>query len=269
MTPPVLSKGASLYELALCAGIGGLSLGLQRAGIHTACYVERDEYRIATLIARMRDGHLDNAPIWDDVTTFDGSAFRGRIHLVSAGFPCQPFSLSGKMRGTEDERYIWPDIFRVICEVQPRYILLENVPSLLMAKRGQPAPISNILGDLAACGYDAEWCVLSASAFGAPHERKRIFLVAYPGQERRTGLFLHHLPRCSGMYPFWQTSKTVVLLPDCLQQLEEMLSEPSVCGDDDGLPHRVERLAAVGDAIVPQVAEYIGHCLIHAAREEE
>jgi DNA (cytosine-5)-methyltransferase 1 len=267
--PPRFAERSNMYELALCAGIGGLSLGLQRAGIRTACYVECDEYRIATLIARMRDGNLDNASIWDDVTTFDGKPWRGRIHLISAGFPCQPFSLAGKMRGTEDERYIWPDIFRIICEVRPPYILLENVPSLLMAKRGRGAPLSNILGDLATHGYDAEWYVLSAATFGAPHLRERIFLVAYTGHVRWTSFLLHDLPGSGCMYPLWETSKTMVLLPDRLQQLEEVLSEPSVFGDDDGTAHRVERLAAIGEAVVPQVAEYIGRCLIHAYAREE
>ena len=141
-----------LHELALCAGLGGLSLGLQRAGIRTVCYVERDAYRIAVLTARMRDGALDRAPIWDDVTTFDGRPWRGRVGLLTAGFPCQPFSLAGRRRGSADTRNLWPDIFRIICEVRPPYLLVENVPGLLMAKPGRIAPLSTILGDLAGGG---------------------------------------------------------------------------------------------------------------------
>src|SRR5216110_1312015 len=111
-------------------------------------------------------------------------------------------------------------------------------------------------------GYDAQWFVLPASAFGAPHERQRVFLIAYPHQKRRDRLFLHDLPGGCSMYPFWQTSEAMVLLPDRLQQLEEGLGEPSVCRDDDGTAYRVERLAAVGEAVVPIVAESIGHCLV-------
>src|SRR5581483_3896314 len=110
-----------MYELALCAGIGGISLGLQRTGrIRTVCYVEKDDYRSQVLIQRMRDGWLDDAPIWDDVTTFNGEPWCGRVDIISAGFPCQPFSTAGKQLAEQDKRHLWPDICRIIRQVRPR-----------------------------------------------------------------------------------------------------------------------------------------------------
>lgn len=256
-----------LTNLSLCSGIGGMDIGLQRAGFRTSCYVEHDEYRIKVLISRMQEGSLDEAPLWDDVISFDGKPWHGRIHLLSAGFPCQPFSVSGSMLGADDERYLWPHVYRLICDIRPPYVLLENVPGLLMAKRGQSAPLSTLLSDLASIGYDAQWDVLSAAAFGAPHLRRRIFVVAYPHEERWDRVFQDNLQGCVGLHLHWQTSGSMVLLPDRLRQLEQGLSEPSVRGDDDGTPYRVERLEAIGDAVVPQVAEYVGRCILQHAQK--
>lgn len=105
-----------LHELALCAGYGGFSLGLRLAGIdhRTVCYVERDAHAAATLVARMGEASLDQAPVWDDLESFDGSAWRGRVDLVTGGFPCPPFSAAGRRTGADDERWLWPDIARII-----------------------------------------------------------------------------------------------------------------------------------------------------------
>ncbi len=118
--------------LALCAGVGGLELGLALAnpGYRSVGYVERESYATAILVARMGEQALDPAPVWDDLTTFDGRPWRGKVDLISAGFPCQPFSAAGKQKGTDDERWLWPDIARIIREVQPGYVFLENVPGL-------------------------------------------------------------------------------------------------------------------------------------------
>lgn len=173
---------AELNGLAICAGVGGLELGLTFAlGDRYRCvgYVERDAYAAATLVARMADASLDSAPIWDDIATFDGRPWRGIVDCLSAGFPCQPFSAAGKRRGLDDKRWLWPDIARVIREVQPRWVFLENVPGLI--RRGLAA----VLWDLADCGFAAEWDVFSAAEVGAPHLRKRLFLLAHAGCQRR------------------------------------------------------------------------------------
>jgi DNA (cytosine-5)-methyltransferase 1 len=258
-----MSKEAKLHELALCAGIAGLSRGLQDAGIRTACYVERDDYRIQVLISRIRDGWLDDAPIWDDVTTFDGQPWRGRVDIISAGFPCQPFSTAGKKRREQDERYIWPDICRIIRQIGPRFVLLENVSGLLMGDRRKPASISNILGDLVACGYDAEWQSIQASSFGAPHERERVFVVAYPHKSRWTPILRTLSEICIEAYAGW-TPNHLDTPGGYIQAMEERICQPSVCRSNDGTAYRVERLEAVGEAVVRQVAAAIGKCIVEA-----
>ena len=162
----------ALRSIELCAGYGGFTLGLRDYGIRTVAYVERDSYAAATLVARMAEQRLDQAPIWDDLCTFDGTAWRGRVDLITAGFPCQPFSTAGNQRGVDDERWIWPNIARIIADVRPRYVFLENVTGLIRAG------LAHVLTDLAALGFDAEWGVLSAAAVGAPHRRQRVWILA-------------------------------------------------------------------------------------------
>ena len=164
-----------LRALHLCSGYGGFELALRLAGVpaRTVAHVERDAFAAATLVARMEEAHLDRAPVWSDLTTFDGAAWRGRVDLVTAGFPCQPFSAAGQQRGTDDDRWLWPAIGRLIGDVGPRLVFLENVPGLVRA--GLP----HILADLADLGFDAEWGLYSAAEAGAPHRRERFWLLAH------------------------------------------------------------------------------------------
>jgi DNA (cytosine-5)-methyltransferase 1 len=162
----------ALRSIELCAGYGGFTLGLRDHDVSTVAYVERDSYAAAVLVARMEEERLDHAPIWDDLCTFDGSAWRGRVDIVTAGFPCQPFSTAGLQRGLDDERWIWPDIARIVADVQPRFVFLENVTGLIRAGLG------HVLTDLARLGFNAEWGVLSAAAVGAPHRRQRVWILA-------------------------------------------------------------------------------------------
>ena len=156
--------------LELCAGYGGFSLAL--SGIaQTVCYVERDAYAAATIASRITERRLPDAPIWDDVDTFDGTAWKGLIDIVVGGIPCQPFSAAGKRLGTDDDRWLWPDIARIIRDVEPRYVFLENVPGVVRAG------LAHVLGDLAQLGFDAEWGLYAASDVGAPHRRQRFWLV--------------------------------------------------------------------------------------------
>lgn len=164
-----------LHALHLCSGYGGFELGLKLAGVNTrtVAHVERDSYAAATLVARMDDKTLDRAPIWSDLTTFDTEPWAGRVDIVTAGFPCQPFSVAGAKRGVDDERWLWPDIARIAAGVGPGFVFLENVPGLV--RHGLPC----ILADLAALGFHAEWGMHSASEVGAPHKRDRFWLLAY------------------------------------------------------------------------------------------
>lgn len=163
--------------MALCAGIGGLELGLDIAlpEYRCVCYVEREAYPAAILVSRMAEGILDEAPIWDDVETFDGRPWRGKVDIISAGFPCQPWSCAGERRGLEDIRWLWPSIQRIIRHIRPRYVFLENVPGILAGG------LDPVLSDLAQIGYDAVWDMFSAASVGAPHLRKRIFILAVEG----------------------------------------------------------------------------------------
>lgn len=147
-------------------------------------HVERDSYAAAVLVARMEDKALRPAPVWDDVTTFDGRRWRGRVDIICAGFPCQPVSLAGAQRGTEDDRWLWPHIARIIRDIRPEIVFLENVSGLLTSDGGFDA----VLGDLAALGLDAEWTVLGAGEVGAAQRRDRVFVLAYAdGHGRQQG----------------------------------------------------------------------------------
>ena len=160
--------------LALFAGYGGLEIGIDAAfgGVRTVGYVERESYAAATLVARMEEQTLDQAPIWDDVTTFDGRPWRGVVDIISAGFPCQPFSSAGQRKGMADERWLWEDIERIICEVQPRWFVGENVSGFV--RLGLEA----VLRSLASLGYDVSWGAFRAEQVGAAHKRERIFILA-------------------------------------------------------------------------------------------
>lgn len=162
-----------MNELALFAGAGGGILGGKLLGWRTVCAVEWEPYPTSVLIARQNEGILPPFPIWDDVQTFDGRPWRGRVDVVSGGFPCQDISAAGKGAGIDGERSgMWAHMARIIREVGPRYCFVENSP--MLTSRG----LGRVLGDLAAMGYDARWGVLGAVDAGAPHKRDRIWIVA-------------------------------------------------------------------------------------------
>ena len=170
-----------MHYISLFSGAGGGDLAAQHfKGWTCAGYVENNDYARRVLAARIADGHLDDAPIHGDVREFvsDGTAanYAGRVDLVCAGFPCQPFSAAGKARAVDDPRNMWPATADVLRIVRPRLAFLENVAGLLAGSHGY---FGTILGDLADLGFDAEWGVLSASAVGAPHRRRRLWIVAY------------------------------------------------------------------------------------------
>ena len=166
-----------MRELALFAGAGGGILGGRLLGWRTVCAVEIDPYARRVLLARQADGCLGRFPIWDDVRTFDGTRWRGTVDVISGGFPCQDISAAGKGAGiTGAKSGLWSHMARIIGEVRPRFVFVENSP--LLVSRG----LAVVLGDLAAMGYDARWGVLGAHHVGAPHKRHRLWIVAYHGR---------------------------------------------------------------------------------------
>ena len=243
----------ALRALELCAGYGGFSLGLREHDVSTVAYVERDSYAAAVLVARMEEKRLDQAPIWDDLCTFDGAAWRGRVDIVTAGFPCQPFSSAGKQLGLDDERWIWPWIARIIADVQPRYVFLENVTGLIRAGLG------HVLTDLAELGFDAEWGVLSAADVGAPHRRQRVWILADADDERHEPGDIGTQPRRQTRHGATAGSRTFPPGPDDAAGWEAWTAnggpQPAIRRGPDGRPEGLaDALHLGGNGLVPQAA---------------
>jgi DNA (cytosine-5)-methyltransferase 1 len=162
-----------LRELALFAGAGGGILGGLLLGWRTVCAVEYNAYARSVLLARQNDGTLTPFPVWDDVRTFGGKPWRGRIDVVSGGFPCQDISVAGKGAGITGERSgLWKEMARIIGEVRPRYAFIENSP--ILTKRG----LDTVLCDLAKMRFNVAWIIVGPGNFGAAHRRERIWILA-------------------------------------------------------------------------------------------
>ena len=161
--------------ISLYTGGGGLDLAFRRENPAARCilYVERDMEASALLADHIEARLMDAAPIWSDTGTLDCRPFAGKVDWVIGGFPCQPWSFAGKRSTTDDSRWLWPHIERIIREVRPRGLFLENVPGLV---RGG---LELVLKGLAEGGFDAEWGSLKASDVGASHRRERLFILAY------------------------------------------------------------------------------------------
>lgn len=220
---------------SLFSGIGGLDLGLERAGMEIAWQVEIDPFCRLIL-----EKHWSNVPKYGDIRQVRGDELEP-VDLIASGFPCQPVSVAGKKRGSEDERWLWPEAARIICVVRPKYVLVENVPGLLSRGMG------DVLGALAEMGYDAEWFVFPARAVGAAHLRERVFIFAHPPGPG--------LERCR-LADFLPTTPLKTITWDTL------LSESAIVRNRNRVPHYVDRIRALGNAVVPQVAEVIGRAIV-------
>lgn len=224
---------------SLFAGIGGIDLGLERAGMECRWQVEIDSF-CRKVLAK----HWPNVRRYEDVREV-GAANLEPVDLVAGGFPCQDVSNAGKREGLGGERSgLWREFYRVIRELQPRLVLVENTTGLSV--RGLGA----VLGDLASAGFDAEWATIPASAFGAAHRRERVFVLAHPTGEGLDG---------------WITSTGECEVPT--QALDNVrnwpaLSSPLGLRKRDGVPDFVDRITALGNAVVPQVAEWIGRRIL-------
>jgi DNA (cytosine-5)-methyltransferase 1 len=158
-------------HLELFAGIGGIALASEWAGFEHVGFVERDPF-CQKVLAK----HWPHVPIYDDVTTFDGTRFRG-VDLISGGFPCQPHSVAGSRKASADERDLWGEVVRIVGEAKPRWFLVENVPGLLSSESGRF--FGRVVNELATLGYRVGWACYGASDVGAVHRRNRVFIVAY------------------------------------------------------------------------------------------
>jgi len=163
----------------LFSGAGGSILAGQFNNHRTIVAVEIDPYCREVLLRRQEEGHIEAFPIWDDIDTFDATEWHGIVDVISAGFPCQGFSVAGKQRGAADPRNKWPETKRVIEEVRPSGVILENVPGIRKY-------VQVVARDLADLGYDCKWGVISAREAGALHLRKRWYCLAHPHRQRES-----------------------------------------------------------------------------------
>ena len=202
-------------------------------------------------MSRIREGALDDAPIWDDVKTFDGKPFSGKVDIVFGGFPCQDVSNAGKREGIKEgtRSGLWFEFARILREIRPRYVLVENVPGLII--RG----FDDVLGELAKMGYDAEWEMLSACEVGAPHMRKRVLIMAYAD-----GLGWRRMDKDEEVIgsgkpiqvSYWSRNQSLYLHIPVVR--ENAVPSPGVRRVDDGLAEELDRFRLCGNGVVPQVA---------------
>lgn len=264
------SDDEGLRELALFAGAGGGILGGKLLGWRTVCAVELDTYAASVLVARQNDGSLEPFPIWDDVRTFSGHLWRGRVDIISGGFPCQDISIAGRGKGINGERSgLWREMARIICEVRPQFVFVENSPALVF--RG----LDTVLGDLASLGYDARWGVLGAIHAGAPHRRERLWIVANSDSQRklqsrggqqkkreRVGNGGENVANSNGSQR--KRGGAPVGIPAKHANAGGTgwwASEPAVGRMAHGVAHRVGQLRALGNGQVPSVAALAWHTL--------
>lgn len=222
---------------SLFSGIDGLGLGLERAGMEIAWHSEIDPYA-----GRVLAKHWPSVPNLGDVTTIDWKDVP-RVDLICGGYPCPAFSQAARGRNVAPD--LWPYMRDAIARLRPRFVLIENVAAHL--GRG----FSGVLADLHALGFDAEWSVVTACSVGAPHTRRRLFALAYPhGQSEPV---------------FPVDGEVAGLRPTTSDGRDGWLPTADDARADDGVPHRLDRDRALGNAVVPQVAEWIGRRIVDAA----
>ena len=273
---------------SLFSGIGGLDLGLERAGMDVIWQSEIDAYACKVL-----NKHWPTVPNLGNIKEIDWSQVE-RPDVICGGYPCQPFSTAGKRQGEGDARHLWPWVRECIAELRPRYAVLENVRGHLSLGFG------TVLGDLASIGYDTEWQVIPAAAVGAPHRRDRVFIVAYAnnngllhGQTKVNATQGRLNAQCNAVTSSADVantnntrSRTSKSTTDsnrsqtiegrnnqsqfgsggCSANVKQQwwAIEPNVGRVAHGIPNRVDRLRCLGNAVVPQVAEYVGQLIMAA-----
>lgn len=241
-----------MNELALFAGAGGGILGGHLLGWRTVCAVERDAYCAAVLAQRQNDGALPPFPIWSDVRTFDGRPWRGRVDVVSGGFPCQDISIAGRGDGLDGERSgLWLEQKRIVREVGPRYVFVENSP--MLTARG----LDRVLGCLASMGFNARWGVLGADAVGAPQHRERIWILADADDAGRQGAERQGAERQGQPHQARQgrpAARRQPVRPDSRLWPPGPREVDSIPVQLDGMAARMDRLRALGNGQVPAVA---------------
>ena len=262
---------SKLRVLDLFSGIGGFSLGLERTGgFETVAFCEIEPFPRKVLAK-----HWPGVPQYDDVRTLtanilarDGIA----VDVITGGFPCQDISVAGKQRGMGERTRsgLWSEIIRLVGELRPRYVIVENVAALLAGpSKRRGGWFCRVLRDLAECGYDAEWRNIPAWLVGLPHVRERVWLVAYPQQERRPGILPSFASEREAKKFGASQAATALAASRRLDARArwQLGGEPVCVGADDGLPNWVDRLGACGNAVVPAIPQLIGGAILQARLE--
>jgi len=225
-------------HLDLFSGIGGFALAAKWNGYRTVGFCDNEPYAQAVL-----KKHWPEVPCYKDIREVRGELYAG-VTLLTGGFPCQPFSVAGKQRGKDDNRYLWPEMLRVIQEARPAWIIGENVAGIVNLALDQ------VCADLEGQGYEVEPIIVPACAVDAPHRRDRVWIVGHSNNK--------------GLQGHWGSKECESKLPvgkGCSSEQKEWLAEPNVGRVANGIPNRSHRLKGLGNAIVPQVASEIIRCI--------
>lgn len=239
-----------LTFIDLCAGIGGFSLGLERAGMICKGQVEIDDY-----CTKILTKHWPDVPKWGDLKTVDPAALPS-VDLICGGYPCQPFSLAGQRKGAKDDRHLWPVIRKIVAHARPAWCLFENVAGHVTMG------LDGVLADMERLGYACGPLVIPACAVDAAHKRERVWLIAYSQCLRLQKFPCEH--EQSAQLP---TSTPVTVSSDITAQGIYGLPNCEHIRRGYGIPHRVDRIKALGNAVVPQVVEMIGRAIVAAHYE--
>jgi len=275
-----------VHVLDLFSGIGGISLGLESVGYKTIGFCESDDY-----CSRVLRRHWRDVPIHPDVRELDGRQYKDTAQLVAGGFPCQPFSVAGQRGGSDDDRNLWPEMFRVIREVEPTWCLIENVPGIVWME------LDRVLADLEDEGYACQAFDIPAAAVDANHIRARIWIVAYSDSnairqrpERPAEGWVEVCRRRhaelidvgsdvadaegerleGGLSPGSQSAAGVRLLSDGRSEQSggrHWAAEPELGRVAHGIPNRVDRMRGLGNSVVPAVVAELGEIILKADQE--
>ena len=284
-----------MNHLDLFSGIGGFSLGLEKVGFKTIAFCEREEY-----CRMLLQKHWKGVKIYNDIKKLEAKDIKEPVDILTGGFPCQPYSVAGKQKGTNDDRYLWPEMFRVIKEVKPTFIIAENVRGLINIQDGMV--FETVCSDLESEGFEIQTFIIPAAGVGAPHKRERVWIVGYSKHngsltskiERRdnkindraeegenTTLQPERTSR-SGNNVTMENSRCELYERSSIRGKDEDETrkeitnqhqrssstswrswefEPDVGRVANGVPGRAHRLRGLGNAIIPKIAEEIGRSI--------
>ena len=234
-------------HISLCSGYGGIDLGLKRVlpALRTIALCEIEAFACANLVAKMEAGLMDAAPIWTDLKTFPWAEFRDRVDILSGGYPCQPFSAAGKRAGADDPRHLWPFISSGIQILRPRLCFFENVEGHISLG------LREVIADLESLGYETAWGIFSAAECGAPHQRKRVFILAVSSGFRGEAGLSRSLTRDKGITGVADDCGAKDIWPSRPSQPQHEWEPPRVVGNAESRARFGQAQGTAGHAAQP------------------